>query len=133
VTVVHSHVREAVFWSSQRQAYQDALLRGTRQTAGAVLKDVVHVVCEVMRQRELARLKREAEERARLEQEAFVSCGQGVLSRLLSFLVGHLPLLILRLPSSSASIFCGTPKLNLGLCSISRIHLHLSIFERRSS
>ena len=109
----------AVCWSSQRQAYQDALLRATQQTAGAVLKDVVYVVCEVMRQRELARLKREAEERARLEQEAFVSCGQGVLSLLLSFLVGLVPLLTLRLPSSSASVFCGIPELNLGLCSIS--------------
>lgn len=49
------------------------MLRSTRLAADTVLKGIVQVVGEVMRQRELARLKREAEERARLEQEAFVS------------------------------------------------------------
>lgn len=58
--------------SRQRQAYQDALLQSTTQATNAVLKGVINVVGEVMRKRELARLKREAEERARLEHEAFV-------------------------------------------------------------
>ena len=58
--------------SRQRQAYQDALFQSATQATSAVLKGVINVVGEVMRNRELARLKREAEERARLEHEAFV-------------------------------------------------------------
>jgi hypothetical protein len=64
--------KEAAFARTrQRQAYQDALLNNTSATAALVLKGVVNVVGEIIRLRELARLKREAEERARLALDKF--------------------------------------------------------------
>ena len=55
----------------QRQAYQDALVEITGATAATVVKGVINVVGEIIRQRELARLKREAQERERLALEEF--------------------------------------------------------------
>jgi hypothetical protein len=61
----------AIARARQRQLYQDALVKVTAATAATVVKSVVNVVGEIIRQQELARLKREAQERERRALEEF--------------------------------------------------------------
>jgi hypothetical protein len=61
----------AIARARQRQLYQDELVKVTAATAATVIKSVVNVVGEIIRQRELARLKCEAQERERRALEEF--------------------------------------------------------------
>ena len=67
----HMAKEAAVARARQRQSYQDALVKAATTSSAEVLKRVVDVIGEVMRVREIARLKREAEEKARRELEEF--------------------------------------------------------------
>ena len=68
---VHVAQEAALARARQRQAYQDALVSSTSSTVSTLLKGIVDVVGKEIHQRELMRLKREAEERARLARETF--------------------------------------------------------------
>jgi len=81
-----SVAREAALAKArQRCVYQVALKEVTTAAAALALKGVLHIVCEGMRQRELARLQREAQERTRRAHEAFErQCVELVIVRVIS-------------------------------------------------
>lgn len=61
----------AIARARQRQVYHDALVKATAAAAATVLKSVVNVVGEIIQQQELARLKRESQERERRALQEF--------------------------------------------------------------
>ena len=68
----------------QRRAYQDSLVANTTATAANVMASIVIEVAEFMRGRELARLKREAAERAQLAHDKFERlCNELIIVRVI--------------------------------------------------